>query len=87
MPPRRSAQIGEIFILPAVIYLLIAVPGWRVKLIRAAPLCAAFALPIVVISFRNYVTIQLSRWRRTRRGRSTAGRGRGRLCHADLAAV
>src|SRR6266851_123962 len=51
-------QIGEIFILPALVYMLIAVPGWRGKLIKAAALCAAFALPILVISFRNYVTIK-----------------------------
>ncbi|MGH3123951.1 MAG: phospholipid carrier-dependent glycosyltransferase, partial [Streptosporangiaceae bacterium] len=51
-------QVGEIFILPALVYVLITVPGWRVKLIRAAALCAAFALPILVISFRNYVAIK-----------------------------
>ncbi len=49
-------QVGEIFILPALVYVLIAVPGWRGKLIKAAALCAAFALPILMISFRNYVT-------------------------------
>jgi 4-amino-4-deoxy-L-arabinose transferase-like glycosyltransferase len=51
-------QVGEIFILPALVYVLIAVPGWRAKLIKAVALCAAFALPILVISFRNYVTIK-----------------------------
>ena len=51
-------QVGEIFILPALVYVLITVPGWRGKLIKAAALCAAFALPILVISFRNYVTIR-----------------------------
>lgn len=51
-------QIGEIFILPALVFVLIAVPGWRGKLIKAAALCAAFALPILAISFRNYVTIK-----------------------------
>jgi hypothetical protein len=51
-------QVGEIFILPALVYVLIAVPGWRSKLIKAAALCAAFALPILVISFRNYVAIK-----------------------------
>jgi hypothetical protein len=40
------------------VYVLITVPGWRVKLIKAAALCAAFALPILVISFRNYVAIK-----------------------------
>ena len=51
-------QVGEIFILPALVYVLITVPGWRSKLIKAAALCAAFALPILVVSFRNYVTIR-----------------------------
>jgi hypothetical protein len=51
------AQIGEILIAPAVIYLLVAVPGWRAKLIKTAVLCAAFALPIVAVSFRDYVVI------------------------------
>jgi hypothetical protein len=51
-------QVGEIFILPALVYVLIAVPGWRGKLIKAAALCAAFALPILVVSFRNYVAIR-----------------------------
>ncbi len=51
-------QVGEIFILPALLYVLITVPGWRAKLIKAAALCAAFALPILVISFRNYVAIK-----------------------------
>jgi hypothetical protein len=51
------AQIGEVFILPAVIYLLVAVPGWRAKLTQGIALCAAFALPILAVSFRDYVTI------------------------------
>jgi len=51
-------QIGEIFILPALVFLLAVVPGWRVKLTQAVALVAAFALPIVVVSFRNYVTIK-----------------------------
>src|SRR6266851_2106015 len=41
------AQIGQILILPTVIYLLVAVPGWRAKLTKGTVLCAAFALPIV----------------------------------------
>ncbi len=40
------AQIGEILILPALIYLLAAIPGGRAKLIQSIALCAAFALPI-----------------------------------------
>jgi hypothetical protein len=42
------AQIGQILILPAVIYVLVAIPGWRAKLTKAIALCAAFALPILV---------------------------------------
>ena len=40
------AQIGEILILPALIYLLAAAVGGRAKLIQGIALCAAFALPI-----------------------------------------
>ncbi len=49
------AQVGQILILPALVYLLIVVPGWRRKLIQAVLLCAAFALPIVGFSLREYV--------------------------------
>jgi hypothetical protein len=41
------AQIGEIFVLPAVIYAAIMATGWRCKLGHAVLLCAAFALPII----------------------------------------
>jgi hypothetical protein len=41
------AQIGEVFILPALIYLVVAIPGWRAKLTKGAVLGVAFALPIV----------------------------------------
>ena len=51
------AQIGEILILPALIYLLAAAVGGRAKLIQGIALCAAFALPILAVSFRDYVTI------------------------------
>jgi hypothetical protein len=51
-------QVGEIFILPALIFLLVAVPGWRRKLVQVAALAVAFALPILFISYRNYVTIK-----------------------------
>ncbi len=51
-------QVGEIFILPALLYLLAAVPGWRHKLRQAVVLAVAFALPILFISYRNYVTIK-----------------------------
>jgi hypothetical protein len=49
------AQVGQILILPALVYLLIVVPGWRRKLIQAVLLCAAFALPIIGFSLREYV--------------------------------
>jgi len=42
------AQVGEALILPAVIYLLAAGGGWRQAIGKAAALCAAFALPILV---------------------------------------
>lgn len=51
-------QVGEILLLPAVIFVLIVVPGWRHKLRQATVLCVAFALPIAAISFRNYVSIR-----------------------------
>ncbi len=49
------AQVGQILIVPAVIYLLIVEPGWRRKLLRAAVLCVAFVLPIAGFSLREYV--------------------------------
>jgi len=51
------AQVGQILIVPAVIYLLIVVPGWRRKLLHAVLLCAAFALPIAGFSLREYVAV------------------------------
>jgi hypothetical protein len=43
-----ARQVGEILILPALAYLLVAVPGWRRRLTQGAILCAAFALPVLV---------------------------------------
>jgi len=54
-----ARQIGEIFILPAVCYLLIVTPGWRLRLKHAGLLCLAFALPILAASYRNYADPQL----------------------------
>ena len=54
-----ARQIGEIFILPAIGYLLIVVPGWRARLKYAALLCVAFALPILAASYGNYANPQL----------------------------
>ncbi len=43
-------QVGEILLLPAAVYVVIAAAGWRVRTGRAAALCAAFALPILAYS-------------------------------------
>lgn len=50
-------QVGEILILPAVVYLLLMIPGWRRRLGQAALLCAAFAVPILAASFSNLLSI------------------------------
>jgi hypothetical protein len=42
------AQVGEALLVPAVIYLLVAAGGWRQAVTKAAALCGAFALPILV---------------------------------------
>ena len=49
------AQVGQILILPALLFVLIVVSGWRRKLVMGAALCVAFALPIVGFSMREYV--------------------------------
>src|SRR5580704_19026553 len=49
------AQVGQILIVPAVVYLLIIVPGWRREPLQAVILCVAFAVPIAAFSFRQYV--------------------------------
>jgi hypothetical protein len=54
-----ARQIGEIFILPAVGYLLIVTPRWRLRLKQAGLLCLAFALPILAASYRNYADPQV----------------------------
>ncbi len=41
------AQIGEILVLPAAVYVVIAAGGWRRAIGGGALMCAAFALPIV----------------------------------------
>jgi 4-amino-4-deoxy-L-arabinose transferase-like glycosyltransferase len=50
-------EAGEILILPALLYVLVTGPGWRKRLQQAVVLCAAFALPIVAASYRNYVDL------------------------------
>jgi hypothetical protein len=48
------AQVGQILIVPALVYVLVVAAGWRRKLLAGAVLCAAFALPIVGFSAREY---------------------------------
>jgi hypothetical protein len=52
-----ARQVGEILILPALLYLAIVLPGWRERLRQGAALIAAFALPILFASFTNYVKL------------------------------
>jgi hypothetical protein len=49
------AQVGEVLILPAVVYLLVAGGGWRRALGRAAALCVAFAVPILAYETGSYL--------------------------------
>jgi hypothetical protein len=49
------AQVGQILILPALLYAAIVVSGWRRKLVMGAALCVAFALPIAGFSMREYL--------------------------------
>jgi hypothetical protein len=42
------AQVGEALLLPAVLYLLAVGGGWRQAIGKAAAVCGAFALPILV---------------------------------------
>jgi len=49
------AQVGEALLLPAVVFVLAAVPGWRAAAGRAAVLCAAFAAPILAYSAGSYL--------------------------------
>jgi hypothetical protein len=52
-----ARQVGEILILPALLYLVIVLPGWRVRLRQGACMLAAFALPILFASFTYYVKL------------------------------
>ena len=40
-------QVGEALIMPALIYVLAAAPGWRTRLLHGAVLTLCFALPVV----------------------------------------
>jgi hypothetical protein len=48
-------EVGQILILPAALYLLVAASGWRLRLRQAAVLCAAFLLPILAYCTTSYV--------------------------------
>ena len=75
-------QIGEILVLPALIYMLIVAGGWRRAVVSVTALCAAFAVP----TFGTAGAI--STHRRPPEdgggavicGRSTRTRGRLRVC-------
>jgi len=49
------AQVGEALLLPAVVFLLVAGGGWRPAVARAAALCGAFALPILLYCTGSYL--------------------------------
>jgi hypothetical protein len=49
------AQVGEVLLLPAVIYLLAVGGGWRRALGRGATLCVAFAVPILAYCTVSYL--------------------------------
>ncbi|HEY3734757.1 MAG TPA: hypothetical protein VGL63_12660 [Streptosporangiaceae bacterium] len=48
------AQVGEIFILPAVVYAAIVTDGWRRRLGHGAAICLAFAVPILAYDTAAY---------------------------------
>jgi 4-amino-4-deoxy-L-arabinose transferase-like glycosyltransferase len=52
-----ARQVGEILLLPALLYLAITAGGWRRRLTHGAVLVAAFALPVLAASFQNYLSI------------------------------
>jgi hypothetical protein len=49
------AQVGQILILPALLFVLIVITGWRRKLTMGVALCVAFAIPIAGFSMREYL--------------------------------
>lgn len=51
-------QVGEILVLPALVYVIFATPGWRHRAAQAVVLCAAFALPILTASYSNFLTMK-----------------------------
>jgi hypothetical protein len=49
---------GQILILPAVVYAVFVAAGWRRRLGQAVLICVAFAVPILLVSYRNLVVIK-----------------------------
>jgi hypothetical protein len=47
-------QVGEILALPAVLFVLFAVPGWRQRLAKTGVILVAFAVPIVAYCSVSY---------------------------------
>jgi hypothetical protein len=64
-------QVGELLVLPAVIWLAMAGGGWRRVAIRAAALVVAFALPVAAYSSYSYAK---NGHFRLGRGQATVGR-------------
>ena len=67
-------QIGEVLILPALVYLLVRGGGLRLAAVRAAALCVAFALPVLsycAVSYAKTGNFWLARGQ-TMTGRLTA---------------
>ncbi len=50
-------EIGEIFLLPGLLFLLLALPRWRTMCKGAAIFAVAFALPILGASYRDAVAL------------------------------
>jgi hypothetical protein len=50
-------QPGEILILPALIYVVIMARGWQQTLRNALVVCLAFAAPILLVSYRDYLAL------------------------------
>jgi hypothetical protein len=48
-------QVGEVLVLPAVLYLVVAGGGWRRVIGRSAAMAAAFALPILCYCTASYI--------------------------------
>src|SRR5260370_6454734 len=70
-------QVGEVLILPALIYLLSTAGGRRQAVISAVALCSAFALPIVA-----YCSISYLKTGQFRLARSGASSVYGRVAEA-----